>query len=275
MEYTVTGNKKLVFHLYVFDGFEENVFTRLHRNCLKKVIGNFDDAIFSIAVDDLNDYVKIKSGISFVKDVCDGVVSYDIVIIKNDKELREVTTFKQICLPLIEKGSDECVFFAHNKGCSRFYGRDDSVLRWCMIMYCYCFENLTELYENFQNGKAFYGSVLQARDGGTNPYSLMRYSSYYPGTFYWMNIRKIKELIGEYTGVLFLLVNGRYSAEEFPDFFEDNLISSYKGIVLKNIPQHHDMYLMDRNMWIEYIKTYFDEGAKIISFMDNVMAEII
>lgn len=267
MGYTVNKTKKLVFHLYVFDGFEENLFIRLHEICLKRIIGNFDTAIFSIAVDDLNDYSKIKMGVSFVNKVCNGIIPCDIVVIKNDTELREVTTFRQICLPLIESGLEEYVFFAHSKGCSRFYGNDDSVLRWCILMYYYCFEDMNELYENFENGKVFYGSFLSEKSDDINPYYLTRYSNYYSGTFYWMNIKKMKELIGDYTGILFLLVNKRYSAEEFPRFFEDKLLSSYKNVVLQNV----NMYFMDKNMWYSCIKTHFDKEANIITFMENIM----
>ena len=275
MESTVIGNKKLIFHLYVFDGFENNLYTHLHEICLKNFISYFDSAIFSIAVDDLNDYSKIQLGISFVNRICNGVLPYDIVIIQNNKELREVSTFKQIVIPLIVKGTDECVFFAHNKGCTHYYGHDYSVARWCILMYYYSFYDMNELCENFKNGKAFYGFSLYERTEDLNHCYLARYPFFYAGTFYWMNIKRIKELAGEHILDLFSFVNDKYSAEEFPRFFDYNQLSSHKNIVLRNLKECHNMYSMYSDMWVDFIRLYFDKDCEIIPFMDEVIMEII
>lgn len=274
--------KRLVFHLYVSDDFEKNPFTYCHELCLKEYIGSFDNAIFSVAVDDLYDEEKIKAGIGFVKKICNGKIPYDVFVIKNDYELREVCTFQQIVLPLIEIGADDYIFFCHNKGTTAsYYGRNiESVMLWNLFMYFYCLDNDKEMIDCFNDGKALYGQNLcefkkrfDKDNSSVNPYELKSQSELiYAGAFYWMNTKIIKNIFESSNADLFGSVYGRYFAEDFSRYFLEEQLGSCNNFIYRS-PENFNMYYMGYDSWRVYIDI-FDKDAKCVNFIDKIMFQI-
>ena len=282
--------KRLVYYLYISDDFYENYFFKCNELCLKQYIDRFDCANFVISVDYIGDEDKIKKGYEFIKNVCrDSLINYDVHVIENDSNLREVKIFDLVIMPLIEIGANDYVFFAHNKGVFRFGNGDKkmhfSIMMWICFLYYYSFCNFEELENAFNNGKLFYGNNLTMlnekfylkiieESGNKLLIDQTKFTSFahYAGCFYWFNISKIKEEI-EKQGISFYeKIKYTHFLEFFPMYFCANKIASYNDLMIMGSSKYNP-YIMDYGTWIDYIKL-IDTDTKCLPFMKNIILEI-
>ena len=265
--------KKLVYHLYIFDGFTENPFTYCNKFCLQRYINIFDEATFFISVDDLCDGDKIKTGIKFVKEVCGDNINTNIFVTKNNKELREVTTFESAILPMIEYGSEDYVFFGHNKGATTACNNElISLLIWVILMYYYNLEFIDDTIRNLDSGKVLYGSNL-CDMSYMGIFDYLPSKTFYSGTFYWINTKEAKKYFEQTNTTDFYCNKWIYYAEQFPQFVIDKLKGSYKNNIMTE-PQNYNTYAMNEINWREYLLKLDDE-LQCVPFVNEIIEKVV
>ena len=104
--------KKIVFHFYVPDNWEECPVYQVHKYFLTKYANVFDLAEIYIVVDDINNYELIKSAEHFIIDC--GFKSVKFSVRKNTWLCESDTLKEEVLDKLAEK--DEMCFFCHSKG---------------------------------------------------------------------------------------------------------------------------------------------------------------
>lgn len=179
--------KNLVFHFYTFEGFRDNEAIKLHLNCLKYYSDIFDNALFVISVDDVNNTELIKETEHAIIDC--GFKDVRFKVVENDV-YREAKTFK---VEIMDKltSYEGITFFGHTKGVSNMSIKEvnkESVLKWIAGMY---FLNLhfVDEAENLLIGQfrtCFYGAykVISKKVENKN-------NTWYAGTFFWVNTNRL------------------------------------------------------------------------------------
>lgn len=241
-------DKILVFHIYVYDSetYTENIAYKLHMSCLKHYSDVFNKACFNIACENPNNV----SVINRVKhDIIDcGFNNLEIIVTHNDVYC-EVNTFKHFVLDRIGtvKG---LVFFGHTKGIMNVIdgiNYPENILKWAYTMYFFNLEkeyvdNMEKrLIFSYGGGKnTFFGTLRQFNDTYTK--------SFFPGTFYWVNVMKLYEDSIDGTVRIPNIANRNF-CEELPYIYE-NKENSYNGVAsCNNIYIGNDVWLYNDNDW--------------------------
>ena len=142
-----------------------NVANKIHFVCLSKYINIFDEARFTISVDDLSNLDLISYGLQWILSL--GGTFEKTINIRKNTDLFEVETFGKEFLNKSDE-FDGMVFFGHNKGTTNFNNpqlNHESVFKWICGMYFYNFEFVDEV-EGIFTGKlrapdVFYGVFLE------------------------------------------------------------------------------------------------------------------
>ena len=127
--------KKMVFHFYINEGWEENFANSIHFKCLEHYSHIFNESLIVIAFDPGNEHLIPDVKKKFVDCIKSNIVTFKIV--PNDPYF-EGGTFKR---EIIDKAAEieGLVFFAHNKGvaCLSTQGiyDADSLAIWICAMY--------------------------------------------------------------------------------------------------------------------------------------------
>ena len=178
--------KRLVFYFYAFENYKDNYANKLHLNCLKHYANIFDEVIFVISVDDLeNKELILDVELEIIK--C-GFKDIRFKLHKNNA-YREVPTFYDEIVERLDK-LDGITFFGHNKGTTNVQKADaviKSIEAWILGMYYLNLEFISEVEEQLcSDVPRFYGAfLLDARK-----WDILNVC-YYVGTFYWVNGPKI------------------------------------------------------------------------------------
>lgn len=220
--------KTLIYHLYCGKDFISNKANIIHYLCLKKYIDVFDEAKFTVSVDDLTDEETISYGIQWIMSL--GGDFEKTISIRKNTDLYEVETFSREFLHNYEN-LDGMVFFGHNKGTNNFNNpvlNHESVFKWICGLYFYNLEFVEEA-EGIFNGKlrapdVFYGTFLhyftKERQSWVHAMPNNLSGLEYCGTFYWINIPKYKNCIT--MGIVKEVEpDSRFFAEEYPGMFFD------------------------------------------------------
>lgn len=186
-------NKKLVFHIYAYDdvNYFENIAYKMHMACLKHYSYIFNKACFNISVDNLSNKEQIKR-------IKEDIVNCDFgdleIIVTENNEYCESNTFKYFILDNLGK-SNELVFFGHTKGIINVIdgiNYPENILHWIFTMYFFnleyfCVNDMKKKLIHSIGGKqnTFYGTLRTFID--------ILNTSFYPGTFYWINQMKLYE----------------------------------------------------------------------------------
>lgn len=268
--------------MYCGDDFLTNAANKVHFLCLSKYINLFDEARFTISVDDLSNSELIAYGLQFVSSL--GSFEKTINIRKNT-DLYEVDTFDKEFLRRHDE-LDGMVFFAHNKGTTNFKNPEldhDSVFNWICGMYYYNFNFIDEV-EGFFTGKlrapeVFYGTFLEyfskekqswVHAMPNNPSGLM-----YCGTFYWINVPLYENCIKMGVVKDVKAVN-RFFAEEYPGMFFDRYaygagLTSHNDVCFNAIDTN--LYHTDADAWEDLFAKMGDyEGIK--NFISEIKKEL-
>lgn len=191
----------MVFHLYISDNdFENNIFYKIHYNCLKYYIDIFDEVIFYLTVDDINNRELINRGFYWISDICRNVV-FSVKVKENKIPYESDTFYKEI----VEKRHtyEGVVFFAHSKNCTCYLREENqtTLIHWLIALYFYSLNFIQEmeelLYGKRRPSEIFYGPLLtQLRDVHSSPMLRMNKGNcFYQGTFFWININKFNNYI--------------------------------------------------------------------------------
>lgn len=239
-------DKTLVFHFYVDPLYKEKISYKMHFACLKEWCDIFTNAIFVLSVDDKNN-IKLINDVE--KDIIDCGFSCPIKfdIAEND-EYREVHTLKKYIIDKLNE-YDGLVFFGHTKGTTNIdnYGwLTENYLHWIFSLYYYSLEYENEvvkkLIENFGGHKrAMYGPMGTVNGDG---------NIFYPGTFYWLNCKKIIEDVNSKEIELPILCDRSY-AECFPLIYKSGV---------KRVTSHWDYIMTENEPFLnEQTKSLYDE----------------
>ena len=261
-------NKTLVFYWYSSMKYSNDITYSLHLSCLRKYSSVFNKAVFVIAVDDLNDTKLIKeTKKAIVENVNINNISFYVII--NDR-LCETNAFKKHVLDYNPE-YNEVLFFAHTKGLriiNDYPAWTEYYIDWILCLYFYSlnfdFEMETKLFGGLGgNNSAFFGSIMAMDNSNINK------GLYYPGTFYWVNINKIKN--DEMNGII-TIPNFCYrsSVEDFPKIYNKTEIrnTSHDNKFMNEAPYYYDA--------VDYYNLigFYGNKEEYYKFKSEIMSEI-
>lgn len=207
--------KRLIYHFYVGKDFENNPIYKEHQYLLKKYSDIFDEALFVISTDNINDKDRLKEVKRFLLECNFKNIEFRV---EENNSYYEVATFEKYILNKLDT-LDGMTFFAHTKGTNDYYEADkdkDAVLKWVFALY-YLSLNFYKESEKIMFGSnascCFYGGLLTCyNDKTATDKHFPKNKAMYVGTYYWLNGREIyyvhKNELPE--------VYNRFYAENFP-----------------------------------------------------------
>lgn len=245
--------KRLVYHLYLYDNWLESITNKIHMECLKYYSHIFDDVIFVISIDNVNNHEIIKECENILLDVINTPsVSFKVV---ENTYLRETKTFYDLIATQLDV-YDGLTFFAHSKGVTNLKTYDiEQMITWITSMYFLSLEYIDEVINTLTDGREMsYGSLLnEIKDEeldveeehveekrafiektkvflGKNKYQYM-------GTFFWLNGRTIAEYLKKNDIELPKLSDRWYDENFCANIFPLDYAFSHKGRFTKNYLQ--------------------------------------
>lgn len=258
--------KRLVFHCYINNGWKENRVNKIHFQCLQYFSYVFNEIIFVIVVDDIDDINTIYDVESYILSlrICPNIK----FIIKKNNLFRDSQTFyDEIAQKL--KEMDGLTFFAHNKGLTNYIDQSLSksdVEKWITSMYFGGLSNIEEAEYMMTEGRLIsYGSLLCKCDEDTVEDYIYRRRQYflgenmfnYIGTFFWVNAPVLCDYMKNTKKELPHL-NDRWYAENFlSNIISFDFAASYGGRFLIG---SFDMYYNTK----QQLETFF--GDKYVDF---------
>lgn len=252
--------KKLVYNFYLTRGTKDSDINRLHLKCIELFSSVFDEMLFLISVDDMNDIGLIKDiEYKLLKLHTKGNITFKIV---KNTELRETEAFKN---EIVDKmPEDKLVFFAHNKGVTNVATYDkETILYWVAGMYYFSLNYIHEVeYLLTQREIISYGSMLTK-----NAESNIKYNWSYIGTFFWVNSGSLYNHIKHFNIELPVCSNRFYDEEFLGNIYP-----------IEYYPKSHDCrYIINAVDYYKYAKEYIKiiyEGHGLAEF-DDFFNEII
>ncbi len=222
--------KRLIFNFYIDNEWKENHINKIHFYCLNYFKSAFDEIIFMVSLNDINNEELIYD---FEKYVMSLTLCTNIQFkIKENHVLREAKNFyDEIALKLSEL--DGLTFFAHNKGITNYispYYEPKEIEMWVTSMYYGCLSRVSEMeYELTDARRLAYGTLLDIinlnKDDDPLFFDSMglwlgerRY--FYMGTFFWMNCPMIDYYMHNNNVHLPMLVDRWYAENFFSNIFD-------------------------------------------------------
>jgi hypothetical protein len=256
-------SKRLIFYFYIKDNWIENTTNRIHLLCLKHYAHIFDEAVFVISVDDINNYELIHSFEMAVLDLgFTPNISFKIV---ENTYLREARTFYDLIAKKLDE-YDGLTFFGHNKGLTNVNAYDvESVSLWILSLYYFSLEYYEEATYQLTDGRELsFGPLLNEINGmdinvteeGIIPrkhfiekteMSLGKEKYLYMGTFFWLNGGALYEYMRKNDKELPKLTDRWYAENFCANIFPLQLAFSHNG---------------------RFAKNYFQEGSEIDALVD-------
>lgn len=204
--------KRLIFYWYINKKGWHWVYD-LHVEYLSKYKDIFDSIKFIISKDDDTKQEDVDNTIAKLKEACPNM-TYEFF--KNDKKSRESKFFyDEIVKKFSQFGTNDAIFFAHNKGVQSVYVKKDVLKEW-----------IKDMYANNLSDKEKITKMLEEKDvccigthllKGVVPPQMLRVAKHkwhYSGTFFWLVPRRIDNYIRS-NNVEIVENNGRWYAEGF------------------------------------------------------------
>lgn len=260
--------KRLVFYWYASRKYINDITYKLHLACFRHYFKMFDSGVFVISVDDLRDSELIKETEKVIIDNSN-INNIQFDVIQNDS-LCEVNAFKKHIIGY-KPEYNEIIFFAHTKGLRIFNdypGWTEYYINWVLCLYFYSLNFTDEVEKKILGGiggnnSAFYGPIM-AFDSKEECKGL-----FYPGTFYWVNINKIRN--DEKNGLI-TIPNFCYraSVEDFPKIYNDTDITntSHDNKYMEKAPYYYDVVDYDN------LTDYYGNKDEYKSLKDKIINEI-
>lgn len=203
--------KKLIFNFYIqpkwLEG-EVGKINEIHLRCLKEYAHNFDEIVFVITMDNVDNLELINT----VKEKIMPLFTKGQITIRIEKntKLREAATFYNEIVKRL--GDDDLVFFGHNKGITNI-GKDnkESIYYWIYGLYFYSLNFIDDVERVLigDNGISYGAFPSQCKLNDCIKYKWM-----YSGNFYWLNSKKVKNYI-ENKGIAIPSLDNRMYGEQF------------------------------------------------------------
>lgn len=207
--------KRLVYHFYAPEGFETHPVYRIHQYLLKKYNEIFNEALFVIAVDNIDDKEQIKKAKTFLLE-CD-FNNIEFRVEKNDY-LYEVSTFDKYILQKLD-ALDGMTFFAHSKGIKDYHEGEKSIeaiYMWIFSLYYLSLKFYKEgekmMFATSEDACFFGGLLAKYKEKERIDKHFPKNNAMYIGTFYWMNC---KQIYSAHKNEIPYVYN-RFYAENFP-----------------------------------------------------------
>lgn len=253
---------RLIFSFYLTDDFEDNFANKIHFKMLRYYQDRFDEAIFCINIDNVDDVELIKRfekkilSIGYIRNV-------DFKIYENTL-YREAYVFKHEIIDSL-KELDGLTFFGHNKGYTN--GEHDWLKKWIVGCYFLALNDISDVDNQmidsiYSERKIFYGSFLVKQN---DPIDYGEFQ--YLGTFYWLNGQGLYEYCKKNEIEIPLLTNRSY-AEIFPSriccigqYLNGHVGSfDYRYLLNCNIMTDVDFMLkyLTNNVYNDFLKIYND-----------------
>ena len=263
--------KKLVYHFYLEEGFEENIANIVHFRCLEKYSNIFNESIIVISPKEPQNEALINKAKGFLINVLKSPI-LTFKVAKNTRYYEAQTFYDEIMSKLNE--SEGLTFFAHNKGVSNVLNNaisKESVMRWICGMYYFNLNFIDEvenrLCADFLG--TFFGSYLMTGENVSSKNKL-----WYAGTFYWLNSGRLLKYC-ERENIKLPKISDREYAEWLPgeimDWGNGNKLSSHNKMLLfdndmyRNTISVNDFLCANENEKRE-LNQLFDYATKGISY---------
>lgn len=255
--------KKLVFNLFLSRETFDCEVNRLHFKCLETYANVFDEMLFVLSLDDINDLELIRMAENKLLQMhTNGTITFSVV---KNTELRETEAFKR---EIVDKMPEEkLVFFGHNKGITNIkkYGKDN-IMYWISGMYFFSLNYMDEVVDKLIGRPSFsYGSMLTKNDI-TN----IRYGWAYIGTFFWINSAILYDHIKRFNIELPHCTNRFYDEEFLGNVYSMDFFAL----------SHENRYLMNggdyyRNSRL-YVKLIYENNGldEFNAFYDKIINEL-
>ena len=207
--------KRLVFYFYTFEDFLNNRAIKIHLKCLKHYAHVFDEALFIISVDEIDNSKLIFETESELLKI--GFKDVHFKVHKNNGYCEAQPFFEEIVSKL--DNLDGLTFFGHTKGVTNYQKTDcclESIDAWLLGMYYLNLEFIDEMESSVcYNINRCYGAFLteNKHSGGTD--------WLYAGTFYWLNCPSI-------------YIDGQRGCVEIPKtFHQRGFAEDFPGLLYK------------------------------------------
>lgn len=215
--------KRLVFAFYYSKDNDIKMYNEIHFKMLEKYINIFDEVIFCITIDDINDYKSINEIQRRIVSFRNGPITFKIY---ENTNYRETNIFyNEIFLKM--KDLYGLTFFAHSKG-KGLLENIEEIVGFITASYFFSLENINEV-----NKYPFYGSFKMINN---SPMSRKgnKYMWFYVGTFFWGDYQRIyKEKNGKFPKFSTrwfneMLPGELYNAEECGSLFNNFIDATIK-----------------------------------------------
>ena len=138
---------RMIYHVYIPNTCDFPEIYKLHFACIKEYASIFDDTIFVLSIDDIDNRKLIRKYQDIILDAnFKGNLTFAIE--QNDKNLREAKTFKKYIVDDIIP-YEGLTFFAHSKGLTNKY--TDNLKDWIAAMYFGCLGDVNLVDKYFSN----------------------------------------------------------------------------------------------------------------------------
>lgn len=262
--------KRMVFSFFLNNEWKESFVNQLHLRLLKKYIRDFDDVIFCIITDNVDDNNTITSLEKEIVGLNPKNIQFKVY---ENTNFRESLVFKNEITDKM-KELDGLTFFAHNKGIS-YVETDEGVYKWIVALYYFSLE--VGLINFNLNGDCFYGA-LKSYNISLEDYEedatgvLPKYGWFYAGTFFWGKYQELYHLL-KANGTEIPPMMSRWYDEMFPG----NVLEHKWGMTYGRYGAD-SMIVYDKGQNIDdfILHTYKNDRwvyEDFINFYNNVMKE--
>lgn len=256
----MVGIKRLIFHLYVNENWKSNPIYWVHKYLLQNYSLIFDEALFIISVDDINDFSLIKEAENFLIDCNFKNIAFRV---EKNNGLCEVETFDKYILERLDDLGG-MTFFGHSKGTTNYYNPahdKNAILDWVLLLYYLNLAFYKDAEWAFYTARSyFFGGPMLLENG----------KIHYSGTFYWLNGRRIFEKFnGKYP-----VIKDRFYAELFPSFCRPYDYDAYShNYMMINKEKIKDNLFKSQDVSNKYIEALLsdDERASFYELKHNVI----
>lgn len=209
--------KKLIFHFYVVNDWITHPIVSLHLKLLRHYADFFDEAMFVIALNDINDTTTINEIETMLVDI--GYHNVEFKVVKNDAILRESMTFYEFFVKQLGK-YDGILYFGHIKGVfdiSSLNKKYENISHWVCLLYYQTFskEYYNEISSNSRSIACGANKDITLRDDYKKRLYNGKYDYCYGGTFLGINCPKLIEWAKKTNTVIDVPFHGTNYSENY------------------------------------------------------------
>lgn len=204
--------KTLLFYFYFPNDYLDKLYVYMHFYFLKKYSILFDKVVILLGFDDFNPILVNSVKHKIIETIrCRDL---EINVVKNESVLRDAYFFKKYFIDELDK-FEGLVFFGHSKGGGWTI---NNTFKWVNVMYYYNLEFIDDVVNKLSSddNSIFYGTFKIEKVTDFNQTIKERLLAWYAGTYFWMNVDKLKRFLYENNIDLSNYFKDKFSVEKFP-----------------------------------------------------------